>query len=78
MANASQVSSASRNIGVDLPDYLMTERADPRQVSFTPQQLDALETLYPEFYALNQTDAELRFRAGQRSVLHFIKERVRR
>ena len=59
-------------------DYLRTERSDPRQVSFTPQQLDALEALYPEFYAINQTDAELRFRAGQRSVLHFIKERVRR
>lgn len=80
MANASQVSSASRHIGADLPDYLMTERADPRLITFTPQQLAALEAIFPEIAAGSDemSDSKVRHHLGQRSVIAWIKDRVRR
>lgn len=62
------------------PDYLQTERSDPRQITFTPQQLDALESIFPEMAVGSDalTDARVRHHLGQRSVIAFVRDRVRR
>jgi hypothetical protein len=47
------------------------------QVKFTRQQLEWLEQQFPEVTGTPSTsDAELRFRSGQRSVIAQIKARV--
>jgi hypothetical protein len=47
------------------------------QVKFTRQQIEWLEQQYPEVTGTAQTsDAELRFRSGQRSVIAAIKTRA--
>lgn len=61
-------------------DYLRTERSDPRSIAFTPQQLDALENLFPEIAVGSDalSDAKVRHHLGQRSVIAFVRDRVRR
>jgi hypothetical protein len=47
------------------------------QVKFTRQQVDWLNKHFPEVTGTpSTTDAELRFRSGQRSVIAFILTRV--
>lgn len=61
-------------------EYLRTSRADPRQITFTPQQLAALEELFPEQAVGSDamTDAKVRHHLGQRSVIAFVRDRVAR
>lgn len=79
MAEAIQRSMTDINRDM-MPDYLSTERARPDQITFTPQQLAALETVFPEIAAGSDalTDAKVRHHLGQRSVVAFIRDRVRR
>ena len=68
------------NLNETMPDYLMTQRADPHKITFTPQQLAALETVFPEIAEGSDamTDAKVRHHLGQRSVIAFIRNRVAR
>lgn len=61
------------------PDYLNTQRANPQEVTFTPQQLTALETLFPELHLGSDSlsEATIRHRIGQRSVVAFIRGKTR-
>lgn len=60
------------------PDYLQTQRADPAQITFTRQQLDYLERLFPEIDAGSDamSEAKIRHHLGQRSVIAHIKRKV--
>lgn len=61
-----------------VPDYLTTQRSDPQQVTFTRQQLSALETVFPEVTGADAlTEAQVRHRLGQRSVVAFIRDRAK-
>jgi hypothetical protein len=47
------------------------------QVRFTRQQIEWIEKQFPEVAGTpNTSDAELRFRSGQRSVIAVLRERV--
>lgn len=65
---------------VDLhPDYLNTQRSNPQDITFTPHQLKAIETLFPEPAegCDSLSEAFLRHRLGQRSVVAFIRGKTR-
>lgn len=48
-----------------------------KDVTFTKQQLAYLETVFPErCIGINETDAQLRLYAGQRSVILHIRSRT--
>lgn len=47
--------------------------SDQKRVMFTQEQIEWLEKLYPEV-CTNDSDADMRYRAGQRSVLARIKQ----
>lgn len=47
-----------------------------QRVTFTRQQIEYLERVYPEVVGSHETtEAEYRYRAGQRSVLLFLRGR---
>ena len=60
-------------------DYLRTSEADPRKITFTRQQLAALETTFPEIAVGSDAmpDAKVRHHLGQRSVIAFVRDRVK-
>lgn len=74
----------TQQIGMDAmadtrSDHLMTRRSDPHKITFTPKQLEALETVFPELSGSEaMTEAQIRHRLGQRSVIAFIRDRVAR
>ena len=68
-----------QNIHAELvPNYLSSTESDPRKVTYTPGQLAALEKFFPEPTDGNMTTEQLRHRVGQRSIIQFIRDRVRR
>lgn len=60
-------------------DYLRASEADPRKITFTRQQLDALEAMFPEQAVGSDAmpDAKVRHHLGQRSVIAFVRDRVK-
>lgn len=49
-----------------------------QRIEFTQQQLKFINEAYPEVVGGGQSDAELRYRAGQRSVVLFLATRVQK
>lgn len=47
------------------------------KIHFSAEQLMYLESIYPEVSSSGQSYAELQYRAGQRSVLEFMKRNAR-
>ncbi|CAI3971399.1 hypothetical protein VAC51_00049 [Variovorax phage VAC_51] len=62
-----------------MEDKLRTSAADPRSITFTKQQLEALEKIFPEQAVASDamSDAKVRHHLGQRSVIAFVRDRVR-
>lgn len=80
MAQPNLISAAQRLAEDGLtPDYLSTQRSDPQQITFTRQQLAALETVFPEIAVGSDAmpDAKVRHHLGQRSVVAFVRSKVR-
>lgn len=78
MATPTQIARGHFDPG--MPDYLMTNRAAPEQITFTPQQLELLERVFPEMAVGSDAmpDAKIRHHLGQRSVVAYIRDKVRR
>lgn len=49
---------------------------NPQDVPFSKEQLQALDSLFPEDTGLAKTANELYYRAGQRDVIRYIRQRV--
>lgn len=80
MSKATPFSVNMPGAGANLhPDYLMTQKANPNDITFTPQQLKALETMFPEVHLGSDSlsEASIRHRIGQRSVVAFIRDKTR-
>ena len=58
------------------PEYMVRSRDASREIGFTAQQLQHLETVFPEILDSSVTEATLRHRLGQRSVMAYIKSKV--
>lgn len=49
------------------------------EVHFHPTQLEYLEKVFPEKIVVpDTTEADMRYRGGQRSVLYFIRQKVKK
>ena len=62
-----------------LEESLPTEQATPGRITFTRQQLDYLEAVFPEIAVGSDamSDAKIRYHLGQRSVIAHVRGRVR-
>lgn len=60
----------------DIPAH--ARPASPQEIRFTPQQLAYLEQVFPEIgvEGVSLSEAEVRQRLGQRSVIHHVRQRI--
>lgn len=65
------------NIDLAPEEYQTHSRDASRSVTFSPHQLAHLETVFPEMvHVESHSDAQIRHRIGQRSVLAHIRSKV--